>query len=355
VSAAGRRDFLAEIQKVHGEVGALDQTGIDPAKLAPIKGRMFRTIQELSPYYSQGRNVNILETNTKVHSGNQMTRTCNVTSLSMALEGLGKSANEYDGGKRQQVIAVGKHFGHEMAAAELTAGPGAGWESMMNLRLPDFMELAAIAEVLGDGKEDPASIQAAASKAYEKILSIDFLQQLAGRFGTQAQIKYFSFDEKQTHAVHGKGGKTHEEGGTAESEKLGSASKEQRHDMEHLIDLRNQAEALMNGGNKQAADSALKKYRDAKAKAEKEMGGEDIEKKLPLEAYKKAVKEQIGAELDSGAAIETHVVQHFVRLHSIEEEFVVIDDPSQAGRAHKKVLWDEARASGLFDKRLVLR
>jgi hypothetical protein len=33
----------------------------------------------------------------------------------------------------------------------------------------------------------------------------------------------------------------------------------------------------------------------------------------------------------------------------------VIDDPATFARTHKKVLWEEARAQGMFDKRIVLR
>jgi len=94
---------------------------------------------------------------------------------------------------------------------------------------------------------------------------------------------------------------------------------------------------------------------DAKAKLEGALGGKAIEKSVPLEGYKQAVIDYIGSELASGAAVETHVIGHFVRLRGIYADHVVIDDPAQAGRAHKKVVWDEARAEGLFDKRIVLR
>jgi len=62
----------------------------------------------------------------------------------------------------------------------------------------------------------------------------------------------------------------------------------------------------------------------------------------------------IGAELASGHAVETHVIGHFVRVRAVHDDHVVIDDPARQARAHKNVRWEEARAEGLFAKRLVL-
>jgi hypothetical protein len=318
---------------------------------------MFRALQELSPYHSQGRNVDILERGEKdrarAHAGGIATRTCNVTSLSMALEGLGKGAKDY-GGDRDVVLAVAKVFHPELTAAQLVGGGSKGdFGALEALRLPDFMELAAIAQ-LAKGKTDEKSIMAAASDAFDQILMMGFLRDLAKQFGVSAEIKYFSYDGKQTHTVEGKKGKTHEEAGTVEADKLGGSTKDQRHAVDALIDLRNKAEALEGGDAKKHA-AAVKKYEEAKAKLEPALGGKAIEKSVPLESYKQAVIDYIGSELASGAAIETHVIGHFVRLRAVYADHVVIDDPAQAGRAHKKVLWEEARAEGLFDKRIVLR
>lgn len=347
-----RADLVKGIADVHKEVAGLAHLEIEPAKLDAIKGRMFRTLQEISPYHSQGRNVDILESNARVHEGGIKTRTCNVTSLSMALESIGKGANDY-GGNRDVLLAVAKEFRPELKHADLTGGGGTGdWAEVAKLRLPDFMELAAIAE-LTNGKTDKASILAAGHEAFEQILMMNFLKKLSERFGTQTEIKYFSYDGSQTHTVTKKG-KTKEVAGTVEGDHLASQSKDQRHQMDALIDARNKAEALKDGDQKKYA-KAEKHYEELKAKAEKALHGKAIEESIPLESYKKAVTEQLGAELASGAAIETHVVGHFVRLRAIHDDHVIIDDPAQAARAHKKVLWEEARASAMFDKRLVIR
>jgi hypothetical protein len=356
IQGDGRAELVKGIAGLHAEIAALDHAGLEQPKVDPIKSRMFRALQEISPYHSQGRNVDILERGEKdrarAHAGGIKTRTCNITSLAMALEGLGKGAADY-GGNRDVVLAVAKEFRPELKAAQLKGGGGKDdWGVLESLRLPDFMELAAIAE-LARGKTDSASIMAAASDAFDKILVMSFLGDLAARFGTSSEIRYFSYDGKQTRTVVKKG-KATEVAGTTEAAKLGSASKDQRRDIDKLIDKRNKAEALEGGDAKKHA-KAEKEYKALKAESEGALSGKAAEHNVPLEAYKTAVTEQLGAELASGAAIETHVIGHYVRLRAIYADHVVIDDPAQAGRAHKKVLWDEARAQGMFDKRLVLR
>jgi hypothetical protein len=356
IQGDGRAELVKGIAGLHAEISALDRSGLELPKLDPIKTRMFRALQEISPYHSQGRNVDILERGEKerarAHAGGIKTRTCNITSLSMALEGLGKSAADYSG-NRDVVLAVAKEFRPELKAAQLKGGGGKDdWGVLESLRLPDFMELAAIAE-LAKGKTDSQSIMSAASDAFDKILFMGFLGDLATRFGASADLRYFSYDGKQTHEVTSKG-KTKEVAGTVEADKLGGASKDQRHDIDTLIDARNKAEALEGGDAKKHA-KAQKEYEALKAHSANALSGKAAEKNVPLEAYKTAVTEQLGAELASGAAIETHVIGHFVRLRAIYPDHVIIDDPAQFGRAHKKVLWDEARAQGMFDKRLVIR
>ena len=355
IKGDSRGELVKGIAALHAEIAALDHAGLEQPKLDPIKTRMFRALQEISPYHSQGRNVDILERGEKerarAHAGGIKTRTCNITSLSMALEGLGKSAADYSG-NRDVILAAAKEFHPELKAAELKAsGAKDDWGQMEALRLPDFMELAAIAE-LAKGKTDSASIMAAASDAFDQILMMGFLGTLATRFGASADLRYFSYDGKQTHTVEKKG-KTREVGGTVEADKLGSASKEQRHDIDALIDARNAMEASTGDAKKHA--KAEKKYEELKAHSEHALSGKSAEANVPLEAFKKAVTEQLGAELASGAAIETHVIGHFVRLRAIYPDHVVIDDPATFGRAYKKVLWDEARAQGMFDRRLVIR
>jgi len=43
-----------------------------------------------------------------------------------------------------------------------------------------------------------------------------------------------------------------------------------------------------------------------------------------------------------------------VRLQAIHDDHLVIDDPARAARANRKVTWEEARAMGYFNYRLVI-
>lgn len=334
---AGRDELVASIGQVRAHVAALDASGVDPQKLAVVKGRFYRVIQDVTPYYSQGRNIDILENNSAIGISSIKTRTCNITSLSMALEGLGKNADSYQGSK-EKVLAVAKVFQAELGKAELTVhGTGANWNAMVGLRLPDFMELVAITECLGGKEATAEAITEAAKRAFSRILELGFLRTLAQRMGASAQIKYFSFDasgekkpSKEFNTLNGYG-----------------AAKGQRQSIDKLIDARNKAEASQSDKDEQA-------YEKQKASNAAALEGKSIESKLSLQAYKDAVIKNVGADLDRGAAVETHVTQHYVRLQAIHEDYVVIDDPGQQARANKKVLWEEARAQGMFDYRIVI-
>jgi len=274
----------------------------------------------------------------------------------MALEGLGKSAADY-GGNRDTLLAVATYFRSKLGRKADLQGhsDGTSWGDVAALRLPDFMELAAISQCLAatakknktSEKTDNASILAAAREAWPKIKSIDFLATLARSFGATAAVRNFSFDP---HAPAKKGHEA-QDNPNKDSEHLGGQTKDTRKEIDKLIDARNRAEMATDPAQKAKLQKA---YEDQKAKDEKTLTGSKIEKDVPLERYKQAVKDTLGAELAAGAAIETHVIGHFVRLRAIHDDHVVIDDPGQWARAHKTVLWEEARAQGMFERRLVI-
>lgn len=193
---------------------------------------------------------------------------------------------------------------------------------MAALRLPDFLELAAIAHIAG-GATDTASIKAAAATAWNKIKNISFLGDLAGDFGASATLKHFSTSADP--APKGTHTESHS-AGVLEGQGL-----DQRHRIDKVIDARNAMEVESDPAKKTALKQIYDGLRDRDATA---LGGKAVEKNLPLEEYKNAVISQLGAELASGAVIETHVINHFIRLHAVHEDHVVIDDPSapDAGR-----------------------
>src|SRR5262245_51325727 len=92
------RDELVEgFRSLRARIAAFDKSGLDPKVAAALKPRFYRAMNAISPFYYQGVNI-ILEfdrvnktTGVKEHVWN----TCNITSLAMTLEALGKSAGDY--------------------------------------------------------------------------------------------------------------------------------------------------------------------------------------------------------------------------------------------------------------------
>jgi hypothetical protein len=340
----GRDEMVAGIAALRRKIAGLDGSGLDPAVLGELKKRLYRVINDISPYYSQLRNIDVLEgkkqaeklgTKTSVR-----TRTCNITSLSMALESLGKSANDYDSSKHDEVLAAAKLFNAQVRRADFTvAGDSAAWSAMAGLRLSDFLELAAIAEVLKGGKSS-SDVTSAAVTAWGKILSIYFLKTLANRFGASGTIESFTLDPSKSKKEQKK-----------DLTALSRWGGKHRKSVEKLVDARNAAETATG----KARERAEKKYQRLLKQHRRALSGTRIEKRLPIESYKNAVIAQAGGELDSGAAIVVNITGHYVRLQTIYDDHVVVDDPGRLARANRKVTWEEARAMGYFKRRLVLR
>lgn len=318
-----RDSHVATLGMLRSAVGALDSAGLDKAIAGQVKARLYRAIQDIAPYYSQGRNVNVLE--------GDSTRTCNITSLAMTLESLGKSAADFKGNK-EKVLAAANYSPYrdriKGTAQGTVGGKGGDWSQMVGLRLPDFLQFVAIAEC-ASGTSDSAILEGA-QEAWNKILSIYFLENLANKFGVSGDIKSFTTTP----------GKKKE--GFAALDKFGAAN---RKDAEALTDARNKAEASGSEKDKAAYEKLLAKEQDI-------MNGNG---KLDIDDYKAAVIAEVGADLDSGAAVVVAITRHYVRLQAIHDDHVVVDDPGQAHRANRKVLWEEARAMGYFKYRLVLR
>jgi len=344
---AGRDELVNGIETLRQKVAKLDGS-LDPRALSDLKRRINLAVNDISPYYYQSKNIDVLESKEMAKklgtSTTVSTRTCNITSLSMALEGLGKSGDDYQGSK-EAVQSAAEVFHTEVTAAKSTVSGGAGgtWDSIKGLRLPDFVQLAAIAEKLGGKAGSPQEVNAAAVTAWDAILSIGFLGQVAKKFsGVTAQPKPFEIDPTKV--------KTKKER-TAEAYRLKGWAAKHRGAVEKLVDLRNRMEKAPEGKQreklKQQYEAALKKLGGV-------VPGAGIEAEIPLESYKTAMKQQIGGELEAGSQIVVSLAGHYVRLQAIHEDHVMVDDPATAERANRKVLWDEARAMGYFNYRLVL-
>jgi hypothetical protein len=317
---AERDALVASIADARAQIALLDGEGLDAGVVAYVRPLLYGLLLRCAPYYSQGRNIDVLETATD-------TRTCNLTSLAMVLEGLGKSANNY-AGPRDKVLAVARFtpYAPRIAGAKgKVSGATGDWGKLAALRLPDFLELAAVAECLGGGTSD-AEVLAAAQSAWARIVNEFAIHiNLARQFGVAGETRTL-------------------EGGLGDA--LGSIKKSARKEMQEVVDARNKAERTGDSG----AQASYERLRDASSDA---LEGTKIEAGIPLREYRETVLAHVGAELASGAGVFMLMAAHYARVQAVSEDHVIVDDPGRDFRSGQKVLWPEARAMGYFKKRIV--
>ena len=110
----GRDDLVAGFASLRTKVSALD---------AALQPHFYRAINAISPYYYQGDNIILEFDKFDKETGKflkHIYNTCNITSLSMTLEALGKSPADY---KYNHLI------GRSRASTTRTSRPGRGTRS----------------------------------------------------------------------------------------------------------------------------------------------------------------------------------------------------------------------------------
>jgi hypothetical protein len=332
----GRDELVAGIRDLRARLDGL--AGIEPHQLAAFKTAVYRKLAAIAPYYFQSRNIDILETPPAAK-----TRTCNVTCLGMALESLGRTAEDFKG-NRAAVVAAARVYNHKIVgdadsdrAADAIAGTGAAWENLVGLRLPDFLELAAIAHEMGKDLTDDG-VKAGAKSAWDAILSWGNLQALAGLFGANATIKMFDATGIKTdRRKHTK----------ADSAVLAEHGNKTRMPVERYINAENQAEATGSKRNIATAEALRPGY-------ERAVADDSIDERLSLDTYRDHIVGTIGPELDAGNAVIVGLSGHFVRLQAIGSDHVIVDDPARDTRSATKLTFAEARAMGYFHMRFVI-
>ena len=359
-----RDKLVATIGELRLALTALNAPAVAPDALAALKTRVYLHIQDLSPYYSQFRNVDILEQFT---AGDTNTRTCNITSLSMALESLGATPGTYDAKRMPIVQRVAGYFMDEKNRAagvmkkdgtHAKAGEGKGLADadihlgtgLTTLRMPDFVELAAIAEHCTETSSD-AEINEARWKAWDEILSIFKLETIAKRFHVGTETAALKVGGKNV------GNDLFNFGGI----KTGKGEYDNnRMNTEYLVDARNTLEQLKAAG-KSETDKEYKqaktKYDTLLAKDKDALDGKGAKNAAApeLDAYKQAVLEQVGKPFEQGKAVVIALYGHFTRLQGIDDKELTIGDPAKwTTGQHRKVLWEEARAMGYFHHFLLL-
>jgi len=79
----------------------------------------------------------------------------------------------------------------------------------------------------------------------------------------------------------------------------------------------------------------------------------ELEASLPVQTYRDSVLNPLRAALASGKQVIANRVSHFVRLESVSEQEIIIDDPAESGK-NFKMTWEEARVQGFFRRYVIL-
>lgn len=340
----GRDELVAGIGALRAQMDRFNGSGLDATKLKAFRVAVYRAIQDLSPYYFQSRNVDILETV-------DTTRTCNMTVLGMALEGQGRTANDYTG-DREAVKAAARLYQHRLVKNELdegafdaTAGQGIAWDNLAGMRLPDFLQLVAIAQATNGDLSDEG-VKAAQAKAYKNVTVWSNILEMGGMFKTTAKQKLFDPTGTRETKENKRKGIKHD------YKVLKQHGNKNRTPVEKFINQRNKADA----SGKQKDKDALEKLRPAYEAAISDPGTDSgLDERATLDVYRDHIIENVGADLDAGASVIVGLSGHFVRLQSLHHDHVLVNDPARDTRSSTKLTWEEARAMGYFAVRFVIQ
>lgn len=329
-----RDQLVSAIHDVRTALAATKKANPGDTQLGSIAPDVYHYLQDVAPYYFQSRNVDVLEefkekppkgSPEKISKKLTDTRTCNITCLAMALENLGLGPGNYS--PQATVERVASYFMNEqenaaqigVAAGEKTGLADADHQvkgkGLEGLRLPDFLELACIAE-----KCTPQStfqeINDARWAVWNEITDFGFLKHVAAKFGVAMRTE-----------------KLKDASGTDISSALRKFGKQHRLKTKTHAGVEDMVEARNKGDAKYAAEQAA---------IDADTGPIDVDQ------YKAAVTEQVGPSLDAGKAIVVHLSGHYVKLQSIDDAGIVVDDPGSKTKSNRRVLWGEARAMGYF-------
>lgn len=348
----GGRDALVEgIRIVRGKLDGLGSAQLDKQQVKAFKAAVYHALQDIAPYYFQSRNIDILEPPPA-----NKTRTCNMTCLGMALESIGKNPDNFTG-DREAVMAAARIYQHKIVgddvsdpAQDAVGGRGTTWTNLVGMRFPDFLELAAIAHEMKGGDYSEAGVKAGAKLAYDTILDWGNIVTLAGLFKTTATQKLFNASGTKDTTRDKKVKKADR---VKHDYKLLKAhgDKNRKH-VEAFINQQNQAER----SGRQKDQDKLEELRPAYEAAIADDGAESgLAARADLDGYRDHIVKEVGADLDAGSAVIVGLSGHFVRLQSLDENHVLVNDPARDSRALTKLSYAEARAMGYFATRFVIR
>ena len=354
-------------------------------------------INDLAPYYTQMGNINLL-----AGEGHRAwKRTCNVTSLSMALEGLGVGPTDFKGDvvllqkiaaalepwRFAQELAEDQHLAKLKADADKrnakskgkkgkpqpqkstlpSVSPEDDWgscyASLDNLRMPDFVQHVAVYVVFqrphGSGKKKRPSrkepeadfitdVLAARQGASAAVLSPETLAQIAGQFeGVTATFKY-SDAQYSTYGVVNRDLNEikHKEAAYVKTQ-LQAFQKQTRQKLAAGSDEEKEELDKIHASDEYQQLAKQQKENEAK------LAPFQAELEKNINNYRRFVEKEILPKTEAGAQIVVNRPGHFMKLHSIDANGLIVDDPWVPGKRHQ-VKWRQAYEEGYFRDYIVL-
>ena len=401
---------MAEIKVVRKAIDDLKSAGgLSAAELASVLAYLYRELARIAPYYYQMVNANILE-----RSGKAGGRTCNVTSLAMTLEALGKSAKDFKGPEASLMPSIAKVLPERVSTA---IDKVEGEEEMAALRLPDFLQVLVIAKSFNELKLDPAlagtdpkafvkAVEKARNDAAGKITKSKLFHDFIHDFGVEVQnerpfgelkvpgtgvswydaiervgeINRGSLPDAYEAALDKKKKAEKEKDPKAKLSKVQLTDEEKAATYASTIDYYNtQRPGQLPEQEKRLAelDEAIKgatgKEKKALQKQRGELAGqigtgkldkrlaaiglhdvaansEKLAKLLPTETYAAVVSAALTKHLDAGHQVVGHMHNHFFRVEAVLADGVVVDDPGRWNRRSHLMTWEELLKLGSFSR-----
>lgn len=183
---SGRDELVTGLEELRGRVAETviaDKLSLNEGLANAIRQHFYLKLSRLAPYYTQVANANILA----IKSTEASMRTCNITTVAMTLEGLGKTASDFQGNSSLM----------NQIASRLSLGT----RDASSLRLPDFLQILAIYLAMVQ-KQNASSLNALATsnpeqfqtvmvegakKAANDILISDLFNTFTRQFGVSAR------------------------------------------------------------------------------------------------------------------------------------------------------------------------
>lgn len=340
---------------------------------------LYHKINDLAPYYTQMGNLNLL-----AGQGHwAWMRTCNVTSLSMAIEGLGVGPSDFKGDIHtlEQIAAVlepwrvdweqaeqnritklnakiaAKHKGKHKARLHPSVAANADWgvceSSLADLRMPDFVQYVTVYVAFtnppGHGKKrgEPGRLSPPADFHHDVLAARNLASSLILFSATLIQIA-------ESFGVHGTPGNIESYGkvrgdlkALRDEEKdfvAKQLEKYQKDTKQKLVPGSPEEKKELDAIHAQPAFqkmTAMEKADTAQMAALKKTWSADVL------AYRQAVLAKLVPSVDKGAQIVVNRPGHYMKLHGFEPEGPLMDNPWVEGQ-RVLVPWNEAYEQGYF-------